>query len=113
MRFESKNRDGKISSHASISRINVCRLIAIKHQQSFNYRLLRETLDCKTPVLEKTENVQLFNLTGIHCVWDNLPHDLKTKNNVSKLKRVDFQGNTIDYHSVIKINTATVLFFMK
>lgn len=31
LRFESKHREGKITSRASVNRINICRTIAIKH----------------------------------------------------------------------------------
>lgn len=41
MRYESKNREGKIISHVAIYRINVCRTIIIKNELKLNHRLLQ------------------------------------------------------------------------
>ena len=42
IRFEATHRIGKITSHAAISRVNVCRTIALKHQLMLNYRFLQK-----------------------------------------------------------------------
>ena len=41
--LESIHRNGKVTSRESISRVNVCRTIASKHQLILNYRLMSKT----------------------------------------------------------------------
>lgn len=42
MRYESKHRQGKIVSRSTVSRVNICRTIAIRHQTSvLNNRFVR------------------------------------------------------------------------
>ena len=50
MKFESKHREGKRTSHSSICRVNICRTIALKHQLILNYRFLSKnsTYPCYT-----------------------------------------------------------------
>ena len=49
MRCESKNRDFKITSHVSLSRVNICKTLAIKSQLHLNHKFI-----CNTPVKKDT-----------------------------------------------------------
>ncbi|XP_044011924.1 uncharacterized protein LOC122854951 isoform X1 [Aphidius gifuensis] len=52
IRFEAKHRDGKRTSAVAISRLNVCKTIAIKHQLQLNYRFLMNE-SCKMLIYNK------------------------------------------------------------
>lgn len=49
MQFEGKHREGKIVSSSVITRVNICRTIAIRHQLTLNFRFMVEesTQICK------------------------------------------------------------------
>lgn len=59
MRFEAKHREAKISSRSAISRVNVCKTIAIKHQLRQNYRFLKnETAETITFDLKSVKTIR-------------------------------------------------------
>ena len=69
MRFESKHRDGKVSSHVSICRKNVCRRISIKHQLMLNYRFI--TQDSNLALFE-TGSVKIVEMHDLRNIKDFL-----------------------------------------
>uniref|UniRef100_A0A0C9Q8E6 ZNF333_0 protein n=1 Tax=Fopius arisanus TaxID=64838 RepID=A0A0C9Q8E6_9HYME len=105
MRFEAKHREGKTASRSTVSRINVCKTIAIKHQLRQNYRFLKKC----TPTniiydfkLLKTE--LLRNLACYVELHEKLLASIVTENGEIKVvKRVDVEGTKFDVRSIIMI----------
>lgn len=67
MRYEAKHQDGKKTARAAISRVNVCRTIAIKNQLQLNYYFMNvsktslfTTGKLRQTKLYKIENFDLF-----------------------------------------------------
>ncbi|KYN28513.1 hypothetical protein ALC57_02067 [Trachymyrmex cornetzi] len=96
MRFESKHREGKITSRASINCINVCRTIAIKNQLRLNYTFL--TKNSFSPWTFNPQSIKIISLKTLPDVWSYLhllPLDLQTYDNISVVDSINFEGKDI------------------
>jgi hypothetical protein len=72
MRYESKNKEGKVTSHAAICRINICRTIAVKHQLKLAYRFICENLD--EPLIWEFggSSITTLNLLESYCKFSHV-----------------------------------------
>lgn len=89
MRFERKHREGKISSHVAISRVNVCHTIAVKHQLSLNVSFLNKRIPT------------------------DLPQEVHSAKTLSPIKTVEFRGSIARENSILMIPTDDDLSFRK
>ena len=64
---------GKVTSHAAISRVNVCRTIALKHQLILNYRLLCQELSNEVLTVGQQKKISFEQLPHLdefhHFIW--------------------------------------------
>lgn len=98
IRYEAKHLEGKITSRSAVSRVNICKIIAIKHQLRQNYRFLRHI----TPKLisydqKLSKKLLLIDLKGYVELCESL-RILKNET-VETVKKVDFQGTYRSWHS--------------
>lgn len=101
LRFESKHREAKQTSHAAICRINVCRTIAIRHQLTLNYRLLNQNSShAAYECISQIKNVPLKDLPDITDFLQLLPSHFIDKK-VSVTKSIQFKGKSIKEGCVI------------
>lgn len=77
MRFESKHREGKVVARSAISRVNVCRTIAIKHQLRQNYYFMKNEISPFTCTYHDVQEVSLRDVPDIICFTSILPHALQ------------------------------------
>lgn len=104
IRFESMNRQGKISSHVAICRVNVCRTLAIKHQLQQNFRFLNNQL----PSPYNYRNVQEFSLTSLPNIKDYkhlLPSLLQNVTTVSTVEKLNFESVEISDKCIIMLSS--------
>ena len=68
MRFESRNKEGKVTSNSAISRINVCRTTAIKHQLKLAYQFMTDNFN------DPLWYMKVFLLQN-WCAWTDNYHE--------------------------------------
>uniref|UniRef100_A0A0C9RNU9 ZNF687 protein n=1 Tax=Fopius arisanus TaxID=64838 RepID=A0A0C9RNU9_9HYME len=105
IRCEGKHREGKITSKTSISRVNVCKTIAIKHQLRFNYRLINKCIPTK---LEYEENsireIEMICTHGFHDIrslstfFDKPPQTI-----IPTVKKIKIEEYEIQKRDIIAI----------
>lgn len=114
MRFESKHREGKITSRASVNRINVCRTIAIKHQLRLNYKFLtKEDVSFWTFNPQSIKIISINTLSDIHSYRYLLPLDLQTCNDISVVYAINLEGKNIHTNCLIMIPSESGPLFYK
>lgn len=98
MRFESKHREGKVTSHVSICRKNVSHTIAWRHQLKFNFRIHEKKSETPIFMPGPTSSCVLENIPHFNCFSSLLPPNLDF---VLSTKYVSFLGSIITCNSVI------------
>lgn len=104
MRVESKHRDGKVSSRVAISRVNVCRTIATKHQLQLNYQIL--SMDEPSTLSFRNEDVEITlssNCPDLIFFKNLLPNKMQCLRTLSLLKKIEFEGLTLREIDVLRI----------
>ncbi|XP_066595370.1 uncharacterized protein [Prorops nasuta] len=101
MRFESKNREAKISSHAAVCRINVCRTIAIKNQCHINYRFLKN--ETELPENYHTQTLFLTELPDFSFFQHTLSTKISNGKSVLTVKKINLNGTEICNNTIIMI----------
>ncbi|XP_044013988.1 uncharacterized protein LOC122856376 [Aphidius gifuensis] len=103
MRYEAKHREAKITSRTAISRVNICKTIAIKHQLQLNYRFLLN--DTSLEFNYDKNSIKDFNVNDLEAAFELkkiLPQSILNKN-IYSLKKLDNQGSSITIGCVIMI----------
>lgn len=104
MRFEAKHREGKITARAAISRVNICKTIAIKHQLRQNYRfLINKTMEKISYDSKLIKNIPIIGLKRYFVLFESLKISINKLKNIDTLRRVEFDGNTIEINTIIMI----------
>lgn len=100
MRFESKHQEGKVTSHVSRCRINVCRTIAIKHQLILNYRFLSK--HCSYPLFTSgtIKQVALTQISESNEFISLLSH---SNGSIKKTQWIKYLGRKIKVNSIIVV----------
>lgn len=103
LKFEAKHRQGKRTSSVSISRVNLCKTIAIKHQLELNHKLLLNEFP-KIIVYEK-KLVKNYFVSHINSCSDIqrslLPFVNKLSGLVSVVKSLSWEGICIDEKTMV------------
>lgn len=100
MRSEGKHREGKIVSGSTITRVNICRTISIRHQLMLNFRFM----------VKKSTDICKFG-TGSAFNLRSLPYFVKIKHFFSKtmtlemnvVKWFEINGFKIQFDSVFVV----------
>ncbi|KYN00712.1 hypothetical protein ALC62_08504 [Cyphomyrmex costatus] len=95
MRFESKHHERKITSRASINRINVCHTIAIKNQLRLNYTFLTKNSLSSWTFNPQSIKISLKTLPDVWSYRHLLPLDLQICDNTSVVDSINFEGKDI------------------
>lgn len=104
MRFESKHRDGKITSRSAICRKNVCSTIAIKIQLMLNYRFLTHGSNFSSFETGPTKLFKFCELNNVQEFLHLLPqNDFQSKEIMSSLNRIEYLGHKIQKNCIITI----------
>lgn len=102
MRCESKNRDFKIYSRASGSRLNICKTLAISAQLRLNHRLQQQcSVDDKMFEITRSRSLQIKELTNSHMFSQKLPFNIYQ--NVIVIQQVIFHGKTLEENTVLAV----------
>ena len=101
MRYESKHREGKVSSHVAICRKNVCRTIAIRHQLMLNNRFLNEDTSNPPFISGSTKNILIHELDDVQNFLHLIPQSVT--NSVASTNWVEYLGHKIKRNSIITI----------
>lgn len=94
MRFEQKNQEAKKTSKTTLSRVNIARTIAIKHQLILNYRLLMNETVENNHYIEK-EKVRMSELQKVTEYKDLLPLEMQKESIVTRAKKIIIGGQEI------------------
>lgn len=114
MRFGAKHREGKIPSRVAISRVNICKTIAIKHQLRQNFRFLANKTPRKISYeAQSMKSIPLIYLNGYFECMKSLPISIKILKNINILTRVDFEGNIVERGNFLMMPSEDELIFYK
>lgn len=102
MRFEGKHRSGKIASRSAITRVNICRTIAIRHQLDLNFRFMNKTLT-KTYNYKIAHKINFQDLSYFSRIKYFIPD--KTTSDVILVKFLETNG--------CKFNSGTIFVILR
>ena len=104
IRCESKHRDFTITAHVSLSRVKICKTLAIKSQLVFNHRFLQGTyFNNRLYEIEYSETLKVLKLPNVHKFMSQLP--FSSCDNVQVAKLLTFQAKIVKFGTVIMIPT--------
>lgn len=93
IRFESRHQEGKKAARAAISRKNVCKTIAIRHQLTQNFRFITKCHINSTLFTSKERTEDIYNLEFASLFSHLLPES--TTCNIQLVKWITHLGEYI------------------
>lgn len=100
MRSESKNKESKIAARVAVSRRNIAKTVAIKHQLHLSYRFLQNAnVDQYSYERSESDQILIDNLPDFRSFSSCLKHNLQ--GHVTELNFIKYKARTIKKNTIL------------